>query len=579
MNHSIVKNRRSIERREVNSGYAISDLHPVLDRVYRNRGISTVDELDYSLANLCHPRGLANLDTAVDLIIEAIRANASILIAGDYDADGATGCAVGYLALKAFGARHVAYAAPDRFQFGYGLTEKFVEFLSSAEPDLLITVDNGISSIEGVRLAKERGMSVIVTDHHLPGDQLPIADAIINPRLPNDDFQSKNLAGVGVIFYVMSTVRSRLVQENWFESEGISVPNMADFLDLVALGTVADVVPMDYNNRILVSQGLDRINSERCRYGIQALLESGKRTIGKIVAEDLGFVAGPRLNAAGRIDDITIGIQCLISNDRNYIYRQIQRLEKLNYERREIEASMTKEAMKEVAKLERELDSDAPGICLYRSDWHHGIIGIVASRIKDHTNRPTIIFSSDENGNLRGSGRSINGLNIRDVIADIAACKPELISVFGGHAMAAGLTIARDDLDEFKNLFTEKLTEHFGDSSDAETLVTDGELDSIDLQTAEAIRSGGPWGQGFPSPVFDGVFDIVEHRTVQEQHLKMIVRSRQLEKSLDAIYFGYFPRHESVPNPSPYRLVFHLEVNEYKGRKSPQLRINYMEPC
>ena len=577
MPSSLLTPQKQIVRRSPVSSAVLPGVHPVLDPLYRNRGVSDPSELDYSLAKLCPPGKLSNLDHAVEIIVEAVQADASILITGDYDADGATSSALGYLVLKAFGARHVAYLCPGRFEFGYGLTEKFVEHIALTEPDLLVTVDNGISSLKGVELAKEHGITVIVTDHHLPGETLPMADAIVNPRLPDDQFPSKNLAGVGVIFYVLSAVRSRLIEEGWFEKEGIGIPNMAGYLDLVALGTIADVVPLDYNNRILVSQGLARINSERCRIGIRVLLESGRRSIGKIVAEDLAFAAGPRLNAAGRLDDISLGIQCLASNDQKEVLKLINKLDELNIKRQMLEKSMVDEAISEVEALEQDLASANASVCLFNSKWHHGIAGLIASRIRERTSRPTIVFTQDDSGCLRGSGRSVRGINLRDVIADVAKQQSDMLVQFGGHAMAAGLTLKEGTLDTFKSLFEKELIQLRKGIPWKDEILTDGEIVSIDFETADLIRTGGPWGQGFEVPVFDGVFDIMEYRILKDEHLKLRVHSQRHSKSIDAIYFRYFHHYSVPPELTTYQLVFRLETNEYRGQKSAQLNVLYMQ--
>ncbi|MDE0310252.1 MAG: single-stranded-DNA-specific exonuclease RecJ [Acidiferrobacterales bacterium] len=554
----------------------LEGIHPVLDRVYRNRGVKDPKELDYSLTNLLHPAGLANLDDAVQIIFDAVQADALILIAGDYDADGATSCALAYLALKAFGARCVSYACPDRVRFGYGLSEKFVNYLSTTQPDVLITVDNGISSIAGVKLAKEYGITVVVTDHHLPGDSLPEADAIVNPRLPKDQFESKNLAGVGVIFYVLSTLKTRLAEANWFADEGIKVPVMADYLDLVALGTIADVVPLDRNNRILVAQGLRRINSENCRVGIRGLLESDRRTIGKISSEDLAFSAGPRLNAAGRLDDIRYGVKCLTSNDRSEVFGLLEKIENFNQRRRDQEHKMATQAMSQVERLENNLDVSKYSNCLVNQDWHSGIVGLIASRVREHTGRPTIVFAPDNDGNLRGSGRSVWNVNIRDAIADVSNLNPQLVVQFGGHAMAAGLTIAEESFEEFSDRFEDVIARYQEHQPAEDRILTDGEIESLDLDTAEAIRNGGPWGQAFETPLFDGRFEIVQYAVVKEIHLKMTVRSLKHSKTVDAIFFRYFQTHHQPPDLSTYTMIYRLEVNEFRGRKKPQLIVQQL---
>lgn len=576
MNHSRLIPKRTVVRRSSKITSENLDVHPVLRNVYRNRNISSPDQLDYSLANLLPPHLLSNIDEAADIIAEAIQADAAILIAGDFDADGATGSALGYLSLRAFGARRVQYLCPNRFEFGYGLTERFVEFFAPTQPDLVITVDNGITSVAGVRLAKEFGMSVVVTDHHLPGEELPIADAIVNPNLPQDQFPSKNLAGVGVMFYVMAVVRSKLKNENWFEQEGIAEPNMSSYLDLVALGTVADVVPLDYNNRILVAQGLRRINANRCRFGIRCLLEEGGRRIGEIVSEDLAFVAGPRLNAAGRLEDISFGVKCLVTDDKNEVLGFIRKLEDLNSERKDMETAMVQSATSEIEDLDSSIVNERAGICLYNPKWHSGIVGLIATRIKNLTGMPAVIFAQGDDGLLKGSGRSVRGLNLRDVLANVAAMDPEIFEQFGGHAMAAGMTIRESAYDRFEKLFQEELTRQRGASEWQNTILSDGEITDFDLEAAEQIRCGGPWGQEFEQPVFDGVFEVVGYRLLQEKHLKLRLRSRASDQLANAIYFGYSSFHDRLPQQEDYRVAFQLTVNEYNGKKSPQLNVVYM---
>ena len=554
-------------------------IHPILKRIYSNRGVTDAAELDNSLSRLCLPHELSNLDAAVEIIVDAVMADACIIIAGDYDADGATSCALSCLALRAFGARNVEFVCPDRQKFGYGLTEQFVKYFSPAAPDLVITVDNGITSIEGVKLAKQLGMTVIVTDHHLPGETLPQADAIVNPRLPGDKFKSKNLAGVGVIFYVLSVVRAKLIELNWFRDERIAVPNMADYLDLVALGTVADVVPLDHNNRILVAQGLRRINLKRCRMGIRALLEESRRTIGLISAEDLAFAVGPRLNAAGRLDDISFGVRCLISDNRNELVQLIEKLERFNNTRKEIEANMLDDALRAIQEIEPKLQKSQATVCLFDEKWHLGIIGILASRVRERTGKPTIIFSKAEDGSIRGSGRSIRKLNLRDVIADAATLRPGLITQFGGHAMAAGLTIKEADFSEFAELYEKLVTDHTKNHSASNVIFTDGEIKSLDLETAEAIQNGGPWGQGFEPPVFDGVFEIRNFQILKDRHVRMRIFSRMHSGFYDAIYFNYSLEFDAPPKLSEYQLVYQPQVQEYRGRKRLQLRTLYMQPC
>ncbi len=573
-----LKLQKSIVRREPSTQIDFPSIHPVLAKVYRNRGVSDVNELDNSLAKLKPPHALLNLDQAVEIIAEAVMADACIIIAGDFDADGATSCALSYLVLRAFGARNVAFVCPDRFAFGYGLSAKFVKHFSPAAPDLVITVDNGITNIKGVKLAKELGMTVIITDHHLPGDELPNADAIVNPRLPGDKFESKNLAGVGVIFYVLSVVRAKLIEFGWFEDEGIKVPNLAEYLDLVAVGTVADVVPLDHNNRILVAQGLLRINTQRCRLGLRALLEEGGRSIGKIVAEDLAFAVGPRLNAAGRLDEIGVGVRCLVSDSRKEVLQVISKLERFNNKRKMIEAEMLADAVREIQAIEHQLKTQQVSTCLFNERWHTGIIGILAARVRELTGKPTIIFTRSDDGLLRGSGRSIPKINIRDLIAEVDLYRPEMIVKFGGHAMAAGLTIEEESFISFKELFEELVAKHTQGQNQVDEILSDGEIETLDLEAAEAIQNGGPWGQGFEVPVFDGIFTLKQFRVIKEKHIQMRVYSHHHSKSYEAIYFNYLMQFDSVPRLVDYRLVYQPQVNEFLGRKSLRLKALYMQP-
>ncbi len=570
--------RKKIVRREVVHGPPITDQPTVLDKLYRQRGVKRPEEVKYSLANLCVPDGLTGIDEASEIIVDAIAANANILIFGDYDADGATGCALACLALRAFGARHVDFFAPDRFKFGYGLSEQAVEFLSEATPDLLITVDNGITSVAGVKLAQQFGITVIITDHHLPGAELPLADAIVNPRLPGDKFPSKNLAGVGVIFYVMSVVRAKLKQKGWFERESIQVPNMADYLDLVALGTVADLVVLDRNNRALVQQGLSRINGGRCRKGIRTLLESGRRHIGKITEQDLSFVVAPRINAAGRLDDISIGIKSLVSNNQKQVNEYVEKLNRFNDTRKEIQQSMFAEATKELDRINDSFDKEVSGYCLFRENWHHGVVGLIASRVVELTGKPTVAFAPDEDGSLRGSCRSISGINIRDVLVDINAASPGTITKFGGHAMAAGLTMNGSKLLEFKDNFERQVTTVLGNKNVEPVIHTDGELEEISIENAELIRYGGPWGQGFPQPLFDGVFKILDFSIFKEVHLRLKCQAEETGRSCSAVYMRYFQNYTEPPKyGASYRLVYRLELREYRSIKSANMMIEYLE--
>ena len=517
------------------------DLHPVLQRVYAGRAVSSAKEIDYSLSNLLSFRLLSNIDQAASLLQTALEQQKRIVIVADYDADGATACALAIRGLKLMGAKQVDYIVPDRFIHGYGLSPEIVEQAAELEPDLLVTVDNGISSIEGVALARSRNIEVLITDHHIPGEALPSADVIVNPNLEQDEFPSKSLAGVGVMFYVLAALRDILRENSWFAEQDIAEPKLSALLDLVALGTVADVVKLDFNNRILVEQGLLRIRQGLCVPGILALLRSAKRSAHELVSSDLGFVVGPRLNAAGRLTDMRLGIECLISDDLERVNEIAARLERLNSERREIQAEMEDEAVAELQALKLEETDSLPfGLCIYRQHWHQGVIGVLASKMKEHTQRPVIAFASESEHTLKGSARSIRGVHIRDVIDAIATRRPGIVSKFGGHAMAAGLSIALEHYDEFTRLFDEYVQRGIEKTGFDSELVSDGELDARDmnLELAQLLRDAGPWGQGFSEPSFDGVFKVRESRVLGDKHLKLSLSQAETPTAIDAIAFN-----------------------------------------
>ncbi|MDX9766192.1 MAG: single-stranded-DNA-specific exonuclease RecJ [Ectothiorhodospiraceae bacterium] len=551
---------------------ALDHLPPLLRRVYAHRGVRAAEEIDYALAGLLPVDRLSGIPRAVDLLEDALRAQRRILVLGDFDVDGATSTALALLALRAMGARDVHYLVPNRFEYGYGLTPAIVEVAAGISPDLLVTVDNGVSSIEGVEAAHAHGMQVLVTDHHLPGERLPAADAIVDPNLPGDPFPSKALAGVGVIFYVMLALRSRLRGCGWFEQSGIADPNLGQFLDLVALGTVADVAALDRNNRILVEQGLRRIRQGRCRPGIRAILDVAGRATSRLRAVDLGFVLGPRLNAAGRLDDMSVGIECLLSDDPARARELAIRLDGLNRERKDIEADMQAQALDRLGDFFATVPEQLPSaLCLYEPDWHQGVIGILASRIKDRTHRPVIAFADAGDGELKGSARSIQGVHIRDVLDSVAARWPGLISRFGGHAMAAGLSLPSAHLEIFREAL-DLSVQALVDPDQLQAVVhSDGPLavDEIGLDGALMIRDGGPWGQGFPEPVFDGEFELISKRIVGERHLRLRLRAAG-GREIDAIAFN------AAIDDWPERggrvcIAYRLDVNEYQGRLSPQL--------
>lgn len=555
-------------------------MHPVLARVYAHRNIESLEQLEYGLAHLLPFTGLSGIDAAAVLLVKALKEQQRILIVGDFDCDGATSSALAVRALRMLGAGQVDYLVPNRFEYGYGLTPEIVEVAAQGTPDLIVTVDNGISSIDGVAVAKGKGMDVLITDHHLPGRELPAADAMVNPNQPGDSFSSKNLAGVGVIFYVMLALRARLRDEGWFEKQKIAEPNLATLLDLVALGTVADVVPLDHNNRILVAQGLARIRSGRCSPGISALITVAKRNQQNLVAADLGFALGPRLNAAGRLEDMSLGIECLLTDDPHPANELARRLDGLNHERRQIESEMKEEAMLTLDEMELNESSNLPvGLCLFEPHWHQGVIGILASRIKDRLHRPVIVFAQADDASIKGSARSVSGLHIRDALDAVAAKHPGLLSKFGGHAMAAGLTLETDQFERFSAAFDEEVRRHLGPEDLRREILSDGFLgeDELDLSVAEALRAGGPWGQGFPEPLFDGVFELINRRIVGGKHLKLTVRLPESSQSVDAIAFNTVD-DDWPTTVEQVELAYRLDVNEFNGRRSVQLLVEHITP-
>ncbi|VAW53163.1 Single-stranded-DNA-specific exonuclease RecJ [hydrothermal vent metagenome] len=519
------------------------------------------------------------MDTAVAIIVAAIKNKQKILIVGDFDADGATSTAVCIRAFKLLGHENVSFLVPNRFDFGYGLSPEIVAVACENKPDLLITVDNGISSVQGVQVARDAGINVVVTDHHLAGTELPNANAIVNPNQPGCTFSSKNLAGVGVIFYVMLAVRAGLREFDYFGSQQ-KEPNMGQLLDLVALGTVADVVPLDQNNRILVSQGLKRMLTGKACVGIQAILKIAGRDINRIVSSDLGFAIGPRLNAAGRLDDMSLGIECLLTDDTNQAMKIAEKLDELNKSRREIENKMQKQAMQSLMHLEESINqSQLPyGFSLYNTDWHQGVIGILASRIKEKFNRPVIVFADDNKTIIKGSARSIKGLHIRDVLETISTKNPNILIKFGGHAMAAGMSMLKSNFKKFENAFNEEVKNQLDDDALQGVIESDGELQGNDfgLALAEAIRDSGPWGQGFLEPTFDGDFEVVDWRVVGEKHLKMELQSVDADEPISAIAFN---ASASLLQESDgfIRAAFRLDVNEFRNKKSAQLIVEYFE--
>jgi single-stranded-DNA-specific exonuclease len=551
------------------------DIHPVLQRIYTSRAVSHPAEVEYALKHLLPPHSLKNIQAAVALLFQALSEKWRILVVGDFDADGATSSALAVKALRAFGATHCDYLVPNRFTYGYGLTPEIVEVARSKQPDLIVTVDNGISSFEGVRAARQQGIKVLITDHHIAPALLPEADAIVNPNQAGDDFPSKNLAGVGVIFYILLSLRRHLLDLNWFTDRGLKEPNMTDYLDLVALGTVADVVPLDRNNRILVSEGLRRIRAGKACPGVNALLAVAKRPLHTLSATDLGFSVGPRLNAAGRLEDMSIGIECLLTEDPVRATQLAQSLDALNHERRDIETGMSEQAFKILEKLE--LKKIPVALCLFEAGWHQGVIGILASRIKDKYHRPVIAFACSSDIEIKGSARSIQGVHMRDVLDAIATRYPGLLSKFGGHAMAAGLTLKRIDLVQFEKVFIEEVALHVNYDQLEGKIVSDGVLEAPDLHLnfAQLLQKAGPWGQSFPEPLFDGVFTVLEQRLVGQKHLKMILQ--QGARQVDAIAFNVDLKQWPNYRCQTIHLAYRLGVNVFRDVSSLQLLVEHLE--
>lgn len=571
-----------IERRPVPARLpsGLAALHPVLARIYASRGISTLDDLGRQLKELLPDTAMHGMDAAVIRLVRALEHREAILIVGDFDCDGATSTALAILALRQFGAASVEYLVPNRFEYGYGLSPEIVDVAATQEPGLIITVDNGISSIEGVARAKELGIDVLVTDHHLPGEQLPAACAIVNPNQPDCQFMAKSTCGVGVIFYVMIALRRALVAANWFERRGVAPPNLASLLDLVALGTVADVVALERNNRTLVYQGLQRIRAGQARPGILALIEVAGRRRDILSATDLGFALAPRLNAAGRLEDISIGIECLLSDDYDYALDLARTLDDLNRERRGIEQEMQQQALVLLDRLQLDAEALPYGLCLFDPGWHQGVIGILASRIKERVHRPVIAFAPGDEGEIKGSARSINGFHVRDGMAAIDAQYPGLIKKFGGHAMAAGLTLAAERLDDFRQAFDLEVRRQLDEDALTQRVVTDGALsaEQFSMELAEQIREAGPWGHQFPEPRFDGRFRLLQQRIVGQRHLKLVLMEPASGMALDAIAFNIDTRQWPDQSVTEVDVVYRLDINEFRGQRNLQLMIEQLQP-
>ncbi|WP_198246496.1 single-stranded-DNA-specific exonuclease RecJ [methane-oxidizing endosymbiont of Gigantopelta aegis] len=556
-----------------------TDMDPVLARIFASRGIDRPTQLDRSLARLPSPELLSGMRAMVKHLHQALEQQQKICIVADFDADGATSCAVAMRGLQLLGAENVSFIVPNRFEYGYGLTPEIVELVKQQQADVIITVDNGIASLEGVAAANAAGIQVLVTDHHLPGETLPEAAAIVNPNLPDDRFPSTHIAGVGVIFYVLMALRRYLREQDWFKRHNLAEPNLAQLLDFVALGTVADVVVLDEVNRILVHQGLQRIRSGQCHAGIKAIIEIAGRQLERMQASDLGFAIGPRLNAAGRMDDMSLGIQCFLTDDAEVARDVARQLDTLNQERKEIEAQMKHKAMQLLAEMKAFDESHLPaGVCLFNPDWHQGVIGILASRIKDRLHRPVIAFAPADNGQIKGSARSIEGLHIRDVLCEVAIRHPDILKRFGGHAMAAGLTLEMHDYPPFALAFDEIVTEKLVDIDLEQKVYSDGELkqDYLTLSFAEQLQKAATWGQGFPEPVFHGQFEVIQCRIVGQQHLKFVLKLIGEELLLDAIAF-FVEKPESWLGTRQIQAVYKLDINEFRGNRNLQLMLHYAE--
>lgn len=573
--------RKTIHRHQVdlNTGdFDVNFIPPLLQRIYLARGVSSMPQLDKSLQKLHPYHSMKGINEAVDLLVVALKEKQRILVVGDFDVDGATSSALAVQALRELGAADVHYLVPNRFEFGYGLTPEIVHVAAKQQPDVIMTVDNGISSLAGVEAAKALGIKVLITDHHLPGAELPEADAIVNPNQPNCPFPSKPACGCAVVFYLLTALRAALREQAWFQTQNIAEPNMGAYLDLVCLATVADVVPLDDNNRIFVDQGIKRIRAGKARAGILALLEIAGKSFNRLVASDLGFAIGPRLNAAGRLDDMSLGIECLMCDDLVRAKEMAVMLDELNQDRKLIESQMQREAIATLERLSLDETQLPKGVCLYDADWHQGVIGILASRIKDRLHRPVIAFAKADNGEIKGSARSIPGIHIRDVLDALAARYPGLLLKFGGHAMAAGMSLSEDAFPKFSQAFDELISEQSDASLFEPIIYSDGELtpDELNLDFAQLLSQAGPWGQNFPEPTFDGCFQVISRRILAEKHLKLVVKHPMSSEVIDAIAFNIDV--SQAPSDLDYvNLAFKLTLNEFRGRVSPQLLVEYFE--
>ncbi|MGB0134835.1 single-stranded-DNA-specific exonuclease RecJ [Dokdonella sp.] len=557
-----------------------TEIHPVLRRIYAARGIDHGEQVEYRLARMEPPASLGGMDAACQLLATAMTQDKRIVVVGDFDCDGATGTAVAVRGLRMLGASQVGFRVPNRFLHGYGLSKDLVESLLDPAPELIITVDNGVASVAGVHAARQRGIDVLVTDHHLPGPELPAANAIVNPNLPDDAFASKALSGVGVIFCVLISLRAHLRESGWFDERGLAEPDLGVLLDLVALGTVADLVPLDYNNRLLVQAGMRRIRAGQACAGILALLRSSGRTASSLVPSDLGYAVAPRINAAGRLEDMALGIECLLTDDPSVADQLAERLSAINAERRDLQANMVEQADTAVSRWIAEQGQSALplGLVLFEEDWHPGVVGLVASKLKDRLHRPVIACApAVEGGNeIRASARSIRGIHVRDILAEVDARAPGLIVRFGGHAMAAGLSLDRSDVIRFGEIFDDVVRARAPAELFEPQLLTDGELEpgEFNLELATALRFAGPWGQGFSEPLFDNVFELHAWRLVGGKHWRMTLKPCGSEILVEAMRFNVEP---GATPPKQFRAAYQLDVNEWNGRESLQLILRHVE--
>lgn len=576
-----MKQQRQLRRREADETAELpADLPPLLRRLYASRGVRSARELERSVKGMLPWQQLNGIDNAVEILYNAFREGIRIIVVGDFDADGATSTALSVLGMRALGCDNISYLVPNRFEDGYGLSPEVVDQAKARGAQLIVTVDNGISSHAGVAHAKTLGIPVIVTDHHLPGDTLPDADAIINPNLRDCEFPSKSLAGVGVAFYLMLALRTFLRDKGWFDERGIAPPNLAELLDLVALGTVADVVPLDANNRILTWQGLSRIRAGKCRPGIKALLEISNRDPQQLAASDLGFALGPRLNAAGRLDDMSVGVALLLCDNLGEARVLASELDALNQTRKEIEQGMQAEALILCEKLERSSETLPGGLAMYHPEWHQGVVGILASRIKERFHRPVIAFAPAGDGTLKGSGRSIQGLHMRDALERLDTLYPDLMIKFGGHAMAAGLSLEEHKFEQFQQRFGELVTEWLDPALLQGEVISDGPLSAAEMsmEVAQLLRDAGPWGQMFPEPLFDGRFRLLQQRLVGERHLKVMVEPVGGGPLLDGIAFNIDTTCWPDNGVREVELAYKLDINEFRGNRSLQIIIDDIWP-